>query len=228
MRPYRIAGRTTYRAYATFTIVIVNILFILWEILLTMHHQQPIGAVIGDYALSACSVGHITVGEFAVDGFRSIFMHASFIQFATNMLFLWVFAPSVEQFLGVKRFMVFFILAGFGGHVFSMLFNPTDCEPLLGPSASIAGVMAAFLVLYPTKYIETFFPLLGRAFNLPALVVILLYMGIQFFVDSGGPLSGDYQPFWDEIGGFIVGLIVIFAAVMFKPAPPVDPFDYLD
>lgn len=228
LRPFRVVGKNDYRPYATFGILVVSILFLIWEISITVQAGQSIEQIYDSYALVTCQIGQVPLPELAIDGLRSLFMHSSFVEFLTNMLFLWVFAPSVEQFLGRRNFLAFYIIAGFGGHIASIVFSGGDCLTLVGSSGSIAGVLGAFLILYPLRRIEAFVPLLGRGFNLPAFFYIIMYMGAAFFMDEGGPLSGTLAPFWDEIGGFVSGLLILFVVTLFKAAPRGNPFAHLD
>jgi len=228
MIPFSVVGRNNYRAYASFFIIVISTLFFGWEIYITSNAGAPIDEMLDSIALMTCSVGEQSLVNTLYTGTRSLFLHDSFSQFVFNMIFFWVFAPLVERFLGHWRFVGFYLLGGFGGHLFSILFSVEECLPLFGPSGAIAAVMAAFLVLYPTKRIGATVSFLGRSFEFPALFFVLAYMGMSVFADSGGPLSGDVSPYWDEIGGFITGLVAIFIINLRKPAPKVDPFDYLD
>lgn len=228
MRPYRIYRRSQYRAYAAFALLVISLLFFVWEIYITSSAGQPIEEIYDHYTLVTCHIGQMPVGELVVDGIRSLFIHLGFLQFATNMLFLWVFAPSVEEFLGHKRFLLFFILAGFGGHLASILFSGGNCLTLVGPNGALAGVLAAFLFLYPARRVDVVFPPMDRVFNVPAVIAILFYFAAVIFMSEGGPLSGQVAPFWDELGGFVTGGLMIFAFTLFKPAPKADPLEYLD
>lgn len=228
MIPYRIVGKTTYRPYATFAILTLCGGFFIWAIQVSVQAATPFATLLPQYTLSTCDFGHKDLLGFLGDGVRALFLHTSFMEFVTNMLFLWIFAPRVEEFMGHRRFFVLFLLMGFGGHFASFLFGGGDCVILASPSGAISGVLAAFLFLYPAKRIDTGVPFTGRSFELPAVFFVVMYLGIQFFADSGGPLSGDIQPYWDEIGGFAMGLAIIFIGTLFKPAPNVDAFDFLD
>ncbi|MCU0515106.1 MAG: rhomboid family intramembrane serine protease [Anaerolineae bacterium] len=229
MIPYRIEGRNSFRAYATFGLLVVTVLFFLWEVLIAAHHRQPIETYLGDYALVTCRVGQESLLETTLDGVRSIFLHTTFTGFVMNMVFLWLFGPAVERFMGHRRFLLFFFVAGFGGHIATLLFAPRgDCLTLIGPAGAIAGVLGAFLWLYPARRIETFIPLLTRKFDLPALFFALLYFALSIFVLEAGPLSGQIQPFWDEAGGLLTGLLIIFVTTLFKPAPAGNPLEHLD
>ncbi|MGB1286078.1 MAG: rhomboid family intramembrane serine protease [Aggregatilineales bacterium] len=226
MIPYRVTGGAKERPYITFMIMMIMIGFFLWEMSLTIQSGQPIEDLINGYTLVTCEVGQVAFGETMLDGVRSLFLHESFFLFMTNILFMWVFAPLIEEFLGGKRFLFAFLLAGFGGHLLSILFNSGECMSLIGPSGAISGMLGMFLVLYPYKRIVTGVPLLySRSFELPAFVYVIVYFLMSIFAGEGGPLSGTVAPFWDEVGGFIVGLAIIFVATMFKAAPKVELFE---
>lgn len=227
MRPYRLVGRSTYRPYATFMLLMVAVAVMIWEIGLSSSLGTPFEQLVNEYAFVTCHVGQEPLSETLIDGVRSLFLHTSFVGFITNMLFLWVFAPRVEEYMGQRWFLALFLLAGIGGHIMSWAFQG-DCLVVFDPSASISGVLAAFLILYPTKRVEAFIPMIGRSLNLPVIVYIIGYLGMQIFTDGGGPLSGQVSPYWDELGGFLMGLLIILGLMMFRPAPKVGAFDYLD
>lgn len=228
IRPFRIVGRSDYRPYMTFGILVLNILFFVWEIFVTSSQGQPIEQLYDHYALVTCTIGQIPVSEIFIDGFRSLFLHMTFLELLTNMTFLWVFASPVEQFLGHRRFLAFYIAVGFGGHLASIAFSGGECAALIGSSGAIAGVLGAFLLLYPARRIEATIPMLDKGFDMPAAVYVFIYLSAAFLMDEGGPLSGTLAPFWDEIGGFISGFVILFVVTMFKSAPKVNPFPTLD
>jgi membrane associated rhomboid family serine protease len=229
MIPFNITTpRNNFRAYGAFFLICVSIAFFVWEVFLASGAGQPIEELFADYAFVPCEVHNQAVSETLIDGLRGIFFATSFTQFLLNMLFLWLFAPRVEAFLGHRRFVVFFLAMGFGGYLFSLLFNSADCAPIVGPNGAIAGVLAAFLFLYPAQRVDFYVGFLARRFEFPALLFILIYLSVSIFGTEGGPLSGNVAPYWDEVGGFISGLFFMFVATMFKPAPKADPFRYLD
>jgi len=230
MIPYRIADKNDFRAYATFGLIVTYLGVFFWEVILTTRGGMPIEHYLSNYALATCEIGKVPFYELLIDALRGIFMSTSFATLVVNSVFLWIFAPLVERFLGVRRFLGLFLLAGFGGYIFSILFTrSTDCAVIFGPNAAISAMIAAFIFLYPTKRIDTNIPvIMSRTFELPAFVFGVSYLAIQFLSDGGGPLSGNLSPIWDEIGGFVIGFIFLFVLTMFKPAPKADPFEYLD
>jgi membrane associated rhomboid family serine protease len=230
MFPYRVAGKHDFRAYGTFSLIVVMFLAFAWEINFAVQHGKPMENYFPSYAFVPCQVGMQGLDHTLVDGVRSLFMHVSFTQLLTNAVFLWIFGPAVESYFGHKRFIAFFFVVGFGGWIATALFlrGSGACDPLVGPSSAIPGIMAAFLFLYPARRIETYVPVLARKFDLPALFFVAVYFALSVFVIEKGPLSGEIVSFWDEGGGFITGLLFIFAATMLKPAPPVNAFEHLD
>lgn len=227
MFPYRVAGKHDFRAYTTFALIVAMFLAFAWEINFAVQ-AGGIEPYFKFYAFVPCQVGMQGLDQTLIDGVRSLFMHVSFTQLLTNAVFLWIFAPAVESYFGHKRFLLFFFVVGFGGWIFTALFDRTSCDPLVGPSSAIPGIMAAFLMLYPARRIETYIPVLNRKFDLPALFFVAIYFALSIFVAEKGPLSGEIVSFWDEGGGFITGLIFMFVATMLKPAPPVNALEHLD
>jgi len=227
--PLRVVGRSKYRPYVTFFLTVAIIATFLWEIVLTSQGGQPIENYLPTYAFNTCEIGYVPITELVTDGVRAIFMTTDLARMLINMLFLWIFSPLVEEYLGSRRFLMYFILTGLGGFILSALLNRADCNVLVGPNSAIAGSIAGFVFLYPGKRIETAVrPFLDRKMEFPAVFFAVVYLMLQFVVDGGGPLSGQFLPIWDEIGGFIVGFIFIFVATLFKAAPKADAFEYLD
>jgi len=227
--PLRVVGRSKYRPYATFFITIVILATFLWEVVLTSRGGHPIEHYLPVFAFNTCEIGHAPITELLVDGVRGLFMTTTLSLMLVNALFLWIFSPLVEEFLGSKRFLTFFLLTGLGGYLFSALLTRTGCEILVGPNSAIAGAIGAFVFLYPAKRIETAVrPFLDRKMEFPAAFFAVIYVLFQFIADGDGPLSGKFLPIWDEIGGFIIGFIFVFVLTLFKAAPKADPFEYLD
>lgn len=228
MIPYRTVGKTSTRAYATFGLIITTFVFFLWEIVITSQSGKPIDELLPLYAFQTCEVGVQPIGHILVDGVRSIFMHLSFIAFGTNMLFLWIFAPRVEEFFGHRGLLAFYLASGFGGFVLSAILSGGNCNVVVGSNAAMAGILGAFFFFNPMKLIDAYVPIINRTMALPAIVFIIAYLALTVFSSQGGPLSGVTAPFWDEVGGFLTGFLIAFVAAFFKPVPAVDPFEHLD
>lgn len=232
MIPIRIQGRTNRRPYLTFTLVAINVLVFAWE--LVMQSQNQLGYVYSSLALNPCNIGAQTFAETMLDATRSMFLHGGWGHLIGNMAFLWIFGGKVEEYYGRKGFLLFYFGAGYAAHLAHILTGPA-CVPTIGASGAISGVMGAFLLLYPglkVKTVVVFFRFFFRTFDIPALYMLGYWFIMQLFygVMSLGPAAaiGGGVAFWAHIGGFVAGLLFTFAAIAVKPAPPVDPFAYLD
>ena len=140
----------------------------------------------------------------------STFLHGGFLHIAGNMLFLWIFGNNVEDYLGKVKFIVFYlaagIIAGFA-HVLINLEGIPALLPAVGASGAVAGVMGAYLVLFPRARINTLVPLffIWTFVRLSAWIVLGLWFVFQFFT------SPDAGVAWmAHVGGFVFGAIAIF------------------
>jgi len=132
----------------------------------------------------------------------SLFLHGSFLHLAGNMLFLWVFGDNVEDGMGHARFLVFFLLCGIVACLAHCLMNPASTAPLIGASGAIAGVVAAYLILYPRVKVWALY--FGR---LPLQVPAMYAIGFWILLQVGSAfLSGDQDVGWfAHLGGLAAG-----------------------
>jgi membrane associated rhomboid family serine protease len=230
--PLRVVGKTNYRPYMTFFITVGMVAVFLWEVLLTSSGGMPIDHYLADYAFNTCEIGQAPVSELVTDGVRGLFMNVDLTMFLINMLFLWIFSPLVEQYFGRRNFLIYYLTTGLAGYFFAALMMSVmgqECGAVVEPNAAISGVIAGFVFLHPGKRIETALrPFLDRKFDFPAAIFAVIYLLLQFAADGGGPLSGEFLPVWDEVGGFTAGFLIIFVYSMFNPPPKVDPLEHLD
>jgi len=148
--------------------------------------------------------------------FTSMFVHGGLAHVAGNMLFLWIFGDNVEDRLGHGRFLFFYLLCGFVAAVAQTLLQPNSLVPMVGASGAIAGVMGAYLVLYPHSRVLMLFPFPVFLFELPAVVFLAIWFLLQFlnavsqlpFFEQNA-ISGGVA-FWAHVMGFVAGLILVF------------------
>ncbi len=135
----------------------------------------------------------------------SMFLHGGFMHLAGNMLFLWVLGDNIEDALGHKRFVAFYLLCGVAAALAHGVTEPASTVPMIGASGAISGVIGAYLMLHPKARIKT----LVSYFIvwLPAWVVLGFWIGFQFLAISGG--GGGGVAWWAHIGGFIAGALLI-------------------
>jgi membrane associated rhomboid family serine protease len=148
--------------------------------------------------------------------FSAMFLHASFLHIAFNMLFLFVFGPVIEYACGHLRFAALYLLCGIAGGIAQIAIGPDSHVPELGASGAIAGILGAYIVSYPTARINTIVPIgcFPLFLQLPAVLVIGIWAAIQF-VNGFGSLSArvaaptDPTAYFAHIGGFSFGVLAI-------------------
>lgn len=145
--------------------------------------------------------------------FTSMFIHGGWLHLISNMLYLWIFGDNVEDKLGHAKYLFFYLTCGI---VAALVHGFTDIDsivPSIGASGAIAGVLGAYLYLFPRARINTLFIIFvfARIIKLPALVVLGLWIIAQ--VISGfaeyGSQSNAGIAWFAHIGGFASGLILI-------------------
>lgn len=153
------------------------------------------------------------LGEF-ITIFTSMFMHAGWVHLGGNMLYLWIFGDNVEDRLGHALFAVFYIICGIAATFAQLLFNTGSNVPNLGASGAIAGVLAAYLLMFPRQRVNV---LVGRQVTATsALIVIGLWFVIQLFSGIGGITassqtgSGGGVAYMAHVGGFVAGLALTY------------------
>jgi membrane associated rhomboid family serine protease len=143
--------------------------------------------------------------------FTSMFMHAGWLHLASNMLYLWIFGDNVEDRFGHVKFLIFYLLCGLAATFAQLLFGSGSDLPNLGASGAIAGVLAAYLILFPQGKIKV---LMGQQMmQVSALIVIGLWILLQLFSGIGSITSSTATggvAYMAHIGGFVAGLLLTF------------------
>ena len=143
--------------------------------------------------------------------FTSMFMHAGWVHLGGNLLYLWIFGDNVEDRFGHIKFTIFYLLCGLAATLAQLAFSAGSNVPNLGASGAIAGVLGAYILLFPQGKVRV---LQGQqVIQVPALIVIGLWIVLQFF--SGiGSIANTAQTggvaYMAHIGGFLAGLVLTF------------------
>ena len=154
-----------------------------------------------------------------------MFPHAGWLHLLGNMLFLWVFGNNVEDRLGRIRYLLFYLVCGYAAAYGFALVNPDSAEPLIGASGAIAGVLGAYLVLYPRARVWSLVPfLLFIPLRLPAWLVLGLWFVLQWVYASGIAVSGAGSVgYLAHVVGFVVGVLVALPVRLSRPPPRYQP-----
>jgi membrane associated rhomboid family serine protease len=172
----------------TITLIVLNVLVFLLQSSLSERGQE---AFIYAFGVVPAYFSIVTV-------FTSMFVHGGLAHIAGNLLFLWIFGDNVEDRLGHFRFVVFYLLCGVLAALAQVMLDPTATIPMVGASGAIAGVMGAYLILYPHSRV---------------LMQFLNGIG-QLPVFQQDQISGGVA-FWAHVAGFAAGVVLV--VLMRKP-----------
>lgn len=196
-------------------LIIVNFLIFFYELSLSaaglQHLVQRFGLT--PYYLlhpSASPLHPVWLAYFTI--FSSMFLHGGFEHIAGNMLFLWIFGNNVEDAEGHWHFLLFYLAAGTVAALTQTVVFPGSEIPSIGASGAIAGVLGAYIVLFPrARVITVILPFIFLPFYLPTYIVIGLWFLLQLFsglLSITGSLAAPIA-FFAHIGGFITGILLV-------------------
>ncbi len=137
--------------------------------------------------------------------FTSMFMHGGFMHLIGNMLYMWIFADNIEDDLGAKKFIIFYLLCGVGAAMSQVLIDTQSQVPMVGASGAIGGVLGAYLINHPKSRVLVLIPFgfFSQLIKIKALYVLGFWFILQFISQGAGVAYAAH------VGGFISGMILI-------------------
>ncbi|MBI4548645.1 MAG: rhomboid family intramembrane serine protease [Ignavibacteriae bacterium] len=215
MIPLRDANPTRTFPFVNYTVIGVNVLAFFYELSLGKYLEEFIfsfGVVPARflYDLNGFDLGLSTFMPFVT----SMFLHGGWMHLIGNMLFLHVFGDNVEDRVGHTRYVFFYVLAGFAAALTQTFINPNSEVPMIGASGAIAGVLGAYVLIFPRAKVAALVPFFG--FFQIVEVQASFFLGFWFLMqvfsglfalgiasDAGG------VAWWAHIGGFAAGAAMI-------------------
>jgi membrane associated rhomboid family serine protease len=150
---------------------------------------------------------------------KSMFLHGSILHIVFNMLFLWVFGNNVEDRLGKVKFVAFYLLAGTAAAYTQSYVFPDSAVPLIGASGAVAGILGAYILMFPRARVRTLVILI--IFITMIVVPAWVMIGVWFLTNllsSVGSVSGDTGvAYMAHVGGFLAGMLLL---LIFRPRRP--------
>ena len=214
----------------TWTLIALNLLAFAWELSLGSNLQSALAE------RAFIPARYWLPGNWGFDLATiviSMFLHGGLLHVGSNMLYLWIFGDNVEDRLGHFRYLVFYLLCGFLATLAHAIFSPASRLPSIGASGAIAGVLGAYMILYPHARVLTLIPIVFfmTVRELPAILILGLWFVLQLFSGVGSLGVRDAQDmggvaYFAHIGGFVAGmaLIAVFGGLRRprrrEPPPP--------
>jgi membrane associated rhomboid family serine protease len=209
--------------WTNYGLIAANFLAFFYELAVGAQGDGPLNQFINGNSLVPCEYTHQctlypgTPTPFWLTLVTSMFLHAGWAHILGNMLFLWVFGGHIECSMGHLRYLVFYLLCGLGASALEIATSAGSNTPGLGASGAISGVLAAYLLLYPTSTVGTLLPIswILIPVRLPAWVLIVgwfllqLVSGIASLSPDAGAAAGGVA-YWAHVGGFVTGAALIW------------------
>jgi membrane associated rhomboid family serine protease len=206
------------------TFPIVNYLLIAANLLI-FAYELSLGRFLDPYIYSHAVIPNqfISVGLTADQIVRltaTMFFHGGWLHLLGNMLYLWIFGDNVEDRLGHFKYLIFYLLVGYiasFAHIFSY---PQSDVPLIGASGAIAGVLGAYLILFPRAKVLTliFLFIIIQVVPIPAVIFLGFWFLLQLLSGtvSMADQGGQSVAFWAHVGGFVAGMLLVKLFAMRK------------
>ncbi|MBL8153603.1 MAG: rhomboid family intramembrane serine protease [Anaerolineae bacterium] len=209
--------------YVTYILIGINAVIFLGQLTLS---QRDLTQVFVTQAIVPASASSQPFSvDTILDFIRSMFFHGGWAHILGNMLYLWIFGDNVEDRLGKILYVIFYFACGFAAGIAQILIDPGSPIPLVGASGAIAGVLGAYLVLFPGVRVRGLI-LLGyfsQLTEIPALYVLGFWFVMQLFsgvTSLGVDTQSGGVAFFAHIGGFVFGAALAWIFVRLTPQPP--------
>jgi rhomboid family protein len=211
---YDDSPKTRLPVIATALIAACTMVF-LWQLGLDENASEDIGfsygmvpAVLFGYAELPARLQTVPP---AVTLVTSMFLHGGLLHLLGNMLYLWIFGKAVESALGPMRFLVLYLLCGVAAALTQALTDPAAEVPMIGASGAIAGVLGAYLVLFPRSNVVVLLWIIifVRLIALPAVILLGIWFALQLLSALSMQPGEAGVAFWAHVGGFIAGMALV-------------------
>jgi membrane associated rhomboid family serine protease len=211
--PIRDTNRSEKYPVINNSIIAITILAFIIELLQGQRLKEFIylyGLVPARYAEPQVAA-YFTTSQQVFPFFTSLFLHGGVLHLLGNMWFLYIFGDNVEGRLGHLRYLVFYVLCGLAAGASHLVLNWHSNVPTIGASGAIAGVMGAYLILYPRAKILTLLPIFFffTFVEVPAFIFLGIWFLFQFLIAAGSAGQPGVIAWGAHIGGFLFGIVFL-------------------
>ena len=210
--PYRDDSPSRVFPAVTLAIILINGWVFIQEIRMRWSDQSSVNNFVGHYGLMPAKATRISdiasIKAVGLSLLTFMFLHANLWHFVGNMWFLWLFGDNVEARLGRLRFLIFYLLCGMVGGVAHVALSWGSKTVCIGASGAVAGVMGAYIMLFPKARIRTLILIVVVPLfvSVPAWAYIGLWFASQLYRGLGQVAAASDIAWWAHIGGFISGI----------------------
>lgn len=200
MFPIRDHNPSASTPYVTRGLIAINLL-------LYVLTSEWLGGMVGLWLNLALYPLAIMQGSYLWGLVTHMFLHAGLLHLAGNILFLWVFGDNLEDQMGRRGFVLFYLTCGVSAAFVQIATDPYSTVPMVGASGAIAGVMGGYLLLFPKARVDivAIFIVFVYRFTVPAWVMLLVWFGLQLGMGMLAAADSGVA-YWAHIGGFVAGL----------------------
>lgn len=214
MLPLHDDNPTRIKPYITIAIIILCVVVFLYQ--QTLSERGEFAFVLGHGAIPAVLFGHASLPEALphlpslLTVISSMFLHGGWMHIIGNMLYLWVFGNNVEDSMGHRRFIAFYLICGIAAALSHALADPLSKVPMIGASGAISGILGAYVLLYPRARVLVvfWFFIFFKTFRIRAQWLLGFWFLWQVFSLRSGPASGGVAVM-AHVGGFLCGMALI-------------------
>ena len=204
MFPIRDHNPSRRTPYVTWALIALNAVVFLYSQTLE-GNPRALNAFYFDWALIPARAG-----EAWYPLVTSMFLHGGWFHILGNMLFLWIYGDNLEDEMGHLPYLAFYLAAGLAAGAIHIASDPASPIPTVGASGAIAGVMGAYLLLFPKAKIDVIFIFIVffKIIPISAWIVLMLWFALQLFHGATADVATAGVAYWAHIGGFAAGLVL--------------------
>ncbi len=214
MIPVADSVRTRRTPYVNVSLILISIAVFIYELTLS---TADLNQFFLDYGVVPAEIdvwlGDRSGVEAPLTIVTSAFVHGGWLHLGFNMLFLWVFGDNIEDALGHVPYLIFYLVCAAGAAAFQVASDSDSVIPMIGASGAIAGVLGAYLVLYPRATVAVLLPFFFFIpVPVPAFALLVFWFALQLFTGIASIGTSEVSEgiaVWAHVGGFVTGVVLI-------------------
>jgi membrane associated rhomboid family serine protease len=199
------------------TFPLINLTLVLANVLAFLYELQLDPAMLNDFIFTWGLIPAELISDpnaFWPNIFSSMFLHGGWFHIINNMWVLLIFGDNVEAGMGKIRYLLFYLLSGVAAGLLQTYVLPTSLVPMIGASGAVAGVLGAYLILFPHSRIASLVPILFifTIVEIPDMLFLIFWFVSQLYSGLGAIQGGGESgiAWWAHIGGFAFGVLMVF------------------